>query len=206
IWGDSHAQQLNSGIKKYLPKEWQVLQVASSGCAPELISESSVSNWCNQSNWFALKSIKETRPDVVVVGQNLAHNLSKMSEISTRLKSLGVKKIIFTGPSPHWTSDLPKLILTKIWINTPRRTYIGINQKVLAANADLQRGFKQTKTDKFINIIDLFCNQEGCLTYLGEDKKTGVTTWDYGHLTPISSEYLAKNRLVDEIVAGSDLK
>jgi hypothetical protein len=145
IWGDSHAQQLSSGVNKYLPKEWQQLQVASSGCAPALISESSTSNWCNQSNWFALKTIKEAKPDVVIVGQNLGHNLDAMSDIATQLTKMGVKKIIFTGPSPHWTTDLPKLILKKFWLNTPRRTYIGIDNKVLDDNADLQKSFKQTR-------------------------------------------------------------
>ncbi|MGB7651457.1 MAG: SGNH hydrolase domain-containing protein, partial [Gallionella sp.] len=200
IWGDSHAQQLNYGVTKYLPSDWQVLQVASSGCAPALISETSTSNWCEQSNWFALKAIKEAQPDVVVVAQNLGHNLNTMSEIAMQLTKMGVKKVIFTGPSPHWTTYLPKLVLKKLWFNTPRRTYIGIDKKVLDDNADLQKGFKQTDTVKFVNLINLFCNDQGCLTYIGEDIKVGITTWDYGHLTPISSEYLARALLVKLIV------
>ncbi|MEQ1600069.1 MAG: SGNH hydrolase domain-containing protein, partial [Methylotenera sp.] len=143
---------------------------------------------------------KEAKPDVVIVGQNLGHNLDAMSEIATQLTKMGVKKVIFTGPSPHWTTDLPKLVIKKFWFNTPLRTYIGIDKKVLDDNADLQKGFKQTDTVKFVNLINLFCNEQGCLMFIGEDRKADITTWDYGHLTPVASEYLAKNILVKEII------
>lgn len=201
IWGDSHAQQLYSGLKNNLPSNWQILQVASFGCAPNLNSKSpSTTNFCDQSNWFALKTISETKPDVVIIGQANGHNIADFNQYIATLTSLGVKKIIFSGTTPQWTSDLPKIILTKLWKNTPKRTYTGINQKILDDNALLQKEFKTTNSAVFVNLIDFFCNQDGCITYIGDDKKTGITTWDSGHLTPIASDYLAKHLLVDLIV------
>ncbi len=204
IWGDSHAQQLNIGLKNNLLPNWQILQVASPSCAPDPnVKEPSTTELCIQSNWFALKTIKETKPDVVVVAQNLGQNIETFKQISEKLKSFGVKKIVFVGPTPHWKSELPKIILTKLWKDTPRRTYKGIEQKVLSDNAMLQKQFKQTDSEIFANVIDVFCNQEGCLTYLGDDKKTGITAWDYGHLSTIACDYLAKNLLVDLIVGNN---
>ena len=52
----------------------------------------------------------------------------------------------------------------------------------------------------------VFCNNEGCLTYLGSDVKLGLTTWDGGHLSPMSSEYLAEQYLVNLIVNTADVK
>lgn len=202
IWGDSHAQQLYFGLKNHLPSTWQILQVASSGCSPLIYEESSSINYCIQSNWLALKTIQETKPNVVIVAQNLGHNIEDFNQVIEKLKNLGVKKIIFIGPTPHWTSDLPKIILTKLWINTPTRTYKGIDKDILAQNALLQANFKQTDTAILVNLIDFFCNKDGCLTYIGDDKKTGITTWDSGHLTPIASDYLAKNLLVDVITGN----
>lgn len=203
IWGDSHAQQLNSGLKNNLPDSWQILQVASSGCIPNpSATQSSATDYCDHSNWFALKTINETKPDVVIVAQNGSHTLEKFEEVAIKLKEMGVKKVVFTGPTPHWTTNLPKIVVRKLLVNTPRRTYIGIDHQVLKANLELQQNFQNSEARIFVNIIDLFCDQEGCLTYLGDDNKTGITTWDYGHLSPIASNYLAKNLLVNLIIDG----
>jgi hypothetical protein len=207
IWGDSHAQQLNVGLKHNLPSNWQILQVASSGCKPDILAaQASTVDYCSQSNWFALKTIQETKPEVVIVAQNVGHNIDTMNQIAGELKRLGVPKVIFTGPTPHWTADLPKIILKRLWGNTPNRTYFGVAQQTLDENSFLQEKFNQTNTSLFINVIDLFCNKEGCLTYLGDDKKTGITSWDYGHLTEIASDYLSRNLLVKAVVGENNGK
>jgi len=204
IWGNSHAQMLYFGLNNYLPKNWQILQVASSGCSPNPnVTEPSTTDFCDHSNWFAIKKISETKPDVVIVAQNLGQTLGTFEKIAAKLKGLGVKKVIFTGPSPHWTTDLPKIIVRRLWENTPRRTYVGIDTKVIETNRNLKLNFKDSEFQKFVSIIDLFCNKQGCLTYIGDNKKTGVTSWDYGHLSPIASNYLAKNLLVNVITAGT---
>ncbi len=203
IWGDSHAQQLYYGLKNNLPKTWQILQVASSSCPPNIaIKKAPSTNYCDKSNWFALKTIRKTKPDVVVVAQNSGHSHHNFAVISTELKKLGVKKVIFTGPTPHWTADLPKIVLKKLWNNTPQRTYQFVDSDILSKNAKLQEHLKPTDDYIFVNIIDSFCNNKGCLTYLGKDKKTGLTSYDYGHLTPAASDYLARKRLAKLVVDG----
>ncbi len=197
IWGDSHGQQLYSGIKNNIPHDWQILQVSSSGCIPDVnTTESSTLSYCQQSNWFAIKTIKDTKPDVVIVARNLGHTLEYFIGVENKLKAWGVNKIIFTGPTPHWTTELPKIIVRKLWRPTPRRTYIGVNHRVLEQNLYLQKNFQSSGSKVYANIINLFCDHEGCLTYLGEDKQTGLTAFDEGHLTPIASDYVAKNLLV----------
>jgi hypothetical protein len=206
VWGDSHAQHLYFGLKNNLPPSWQILQVASTNCAPDVnVKEPSSTDQCAQSNWFALETIKETKPNVVIVAQNSGHNIKSFNEIAEKLKSAGINKIIFAGPTPHWTSDLPKIILKQLWKNTPRRTFKGINLNVFINNSVLQKNFKQSDTVIYANLIDFFCNNDGCLTYIGDDKKTGITAWDYGHLSPVASDYLAKNLLVNLIV-GNEVK
>jgi hypothetical protein len=197
LWGDSHSQQLSFGVKNNLPANWQMLQVSSSGCVPNLIiTEDSTTNYCDHSNWFALNTVKVAKPDVVIIARNVGHSLEYFDEVSLKLRSLGVKKIIFMGPTPHWTTDLPKIITRKLWDDTPRRTFVGIDHATLEQNAILQKNFKNSDSQAYVNIIDLFCNNEGCLTYLGEDKKIGLTAFDEAHLSPIASDYLAKNLLV----------
>ena len=104
------------------------------------------------------------------------------------------------GPTTHWTSDLPRVIAREMWNPTPRRSFIGVNQQVIAENKELQAHFETTDSGLLVNLIDFFCNAQGCLTYLGNDVAKGEMTWDYGHLTPMASDYLAKNLLVNLVV------
>jgi len=203
IWGDSHGAHLYSGLKNNLPGNWQILQVTGSGCYPYAIAAHSTTDLCMQSNWFALKTISEARPDVVIVAQNEFHTIERMNELTEKLRELGARKIIFNGPTPHWTEAIPRTIATRLWINTPNRTFIGINESVLENNRGLKTQFHESPTLKYADLIGLFCNEKGCLTYIGSDKKTGVTSWDEGHLTPIASDYLAKNLLVPLITDGT---
>jgi hypothetical protein len=87
-----------------------------------------------------------------------------------------------------------------LWNNTPERTFTGINEGVLNENSYLKTNFPKKENLIFVDLIGFFCNEAGCLTRIGDNKKTGITTWDYGHLTPIASDYLAKNLLFKIII------
>ncbi|STY31315.1 O-antigen acetylase [Legionella wadsworthii] len=202
IWGDSHAQALSPGIVHYIPNNWQVLQVASSGCAPNPnVALPSTTNQCAQSNYFAMETIRKTRPDVVLVAQAKNHSIKNMEDIGNKLHQLGVKKILFLGPTPQWTTDLPKIIARQLWLTQPKRTQLGLDQKIIESNKQLLREFKTSKEVQYVDVIGFFCNEKGCLTHTDEDIKSSITTWDYGHLTPNASRYLGKNFLIQQIIS-----
>jgi len=204
LWGDSHAEHLSYGIRRNLPAGWQLLQVASSSCTPYLdVSGPSTTDQCVQSNWFAQKLITETRPDVVVVAQNLGQTGERVEQIYWKLKSLGVKRIVVTGPVPHWTAPLPTLMLTKFWFNTPRRSYLGVDMDVFASNTRLRASIKPQDALIYADLTGFMCNAEGCLTYLGDDRKTGITSYDDTHLTPATSDYVGKSFLVG-LITGTN--
>ena len=201
VWGDSHAQSLAPGLASFIPNNWQVLQIASSGCSPNPnINSPSTESQCKQSNYFAMKTIKDVMPDVVVIAQANGHSSKVMIDITTKLRHYGVKKVIFLGPTPQWKSDLPKIISRQLWTLKPARTYVGIKQDILTLNDVLMRDFSSVVDAEYVNLIGFFCNVNGCLTHTDDDIKKSITTWDYGHLTPSASKYLAKNLLVKRIV------
>lgn len=204
IWGDSHAQHLYSGLLEHLPKSWQILEVASSACRADISHPyDSTTDYCIRSNYVALQTIKQARPNVVIIGQNKFHSVTRMADISLALEKLGVQKVIFTGPTPHWKKDLPKIILRELWNSTEKRSFTGLDMAVLQANEALKRDFKPSQSRIFISIIDYFCNHAGCLTHLGGNKTADITSWDYGHLSPASSSALAKDVLVPTITGNS---
>lgn len=201
IWGDSHAQMLNYGLRNNLPNDWQIFQVASSGCHPNPdITQDSDNNYCTRSNWLALKTIQSNNIKTVIVAQSVNHDSAQMNRIATKLESLGVEKIIFIGSSPRWTDFLPRIILRHLWPELPERTLVGVDKEVIHKNMIVKRNFNHSKNRIFIDVIGLFCNEQGCLTRIGKDKNSELTSWDFGHLTQSASDYLASKILVKIIL------
>ena len=201
IWGDSHAQQLYYGLNKNLPNDWQILQVASSGCHPDIGKLlNPKKHYCQKSNDFALNTIKLAKPLVVIIAQRSGHDPIKSKEILQKLKNIGVKYVIFMGPVPLWQTDLPKIIARQLWFLNSNRTFTGIDKELLITNDSLKIQFEKNNLI-YIDLISFFCNKEGCLTRIGNNKMKDIVTYDYGHLLPIASDYLAKKLLVPKIMA-----
>ena len=128
------------------------------------------------------------------------HNLNDMLEISDNLKSIGINKIIFTGPTPRWTPALPVIVAYRLWEDTPKKTKLGLDANILDLDRHLTENFPQSKEVRYVSIIDSLCDSTGCTIYLGDDKKTGITSIDFGHLSFIASIYFVKNNLISEII------
>lgn len=202
IWGDSHAQHLYAGLRDYLPQDWQVLQVATSSCPPyKNYQLPSTSDYCAQSNWFALAKIKEVKPDVVIVAEHWGHGVARMNEITARLTEMGVKKVIFMGPTPEWDVDLWRIVVQKLWVTAPERTFEGLKMDVQVANSILQKEYKPSSPMVLVDLFKIFCNKGGCLTRIGEDRQA-ITTYDTQHFSKVASDYLARTALV-QLVTGS---
>jgi hypothetical protein len=201
LWGDSHAKALSPGLRKHLPRDWQLLQVSTLECPLDIDQTSpSATNQCNQSNYFAIKTVTDAKPDVVVVAQNEDHSPATFQRIAARLKELGVKRVVLVGPVPHWADDLPR-ILARSRLFMPRRIREHLVLKHQEVNESLKRALPPDSRQKYADLITLLCDADGCLTYLGDDVKTTITSWDYGHLTPFTSEFVARELLVDLITS-----
>lgn len=202
LWGDSHAQMLGYGLRKNLPADWQLLQVASVGCKPNPIqAEDSSTSYCERSNYVALEAIKKTHPQTVVLAQSTAWKLPEVESLSSVLKKLGVERIVFVGQSPEWSDALPTLMMRKQVVGIPERTKSGLFPETLVINERTKQIFASPESGiAFVDLIDLFCNADGCLVYLGKDPVSGMTYFDSHHLSPVASDYLAKNSLVKAIL------
>ena len=131
--------------------------------------------------------------------ERLGHTLEAMYAIRRQLEAIGIRKIIFVGPSPHWRYDLPSIILRTAWKETPRYLATGLEPDVLDRDRELKRDFKNDRSSRYVSLIDLFCTARGCMTYIGDDRRLGITTFDYGHVTVPASEMIARRILVAAI-------
>lgn len=206
LWGDSHAQMYYFGLKEVLPSDWQILQVASSACAPSLEPERSRSLSCRKSNTLALAAIRESKPNVVVLSQADQWKLAELKRIISSLKNMGVGRILVMGPSPRWSTELP-WIMVRNWGKIPVRTWQGIDPGSFAYDKGMKAALAQLEESgvEYVSVLSSLCNQEGCLTYIGDNNfQDGITSWDYGHLTPIASEFVARSALEDAILGNED--
>lgn len=195
IWGDSHAQQLYFGLHELMKTDFDLLQVASSGCAADLVKADDKLDYCKRSNWFAFDTIRRLKPAFVIIGQVSGQSVDNMERLSKTLLEAGVGKVIFTGPSPHWQPNLPSVVASKFLPNVPRRTTKGFERSVFIQDAAIKSELLEHPGLNYVSLIDYFCNDEGCVLYYGDDVKLGLTTWDYGHLTPIASHNFARDVL-----------
>jgi peptidoglycan/LPS O-acetylase OafA/YrhL len=202
IWGDSTAQMLSYGLSQVKPANWQILQVATSTCLPDPKADAdSYTDFCRRSNWRTLGAIAQFKPDVVLISQESGQNIQTMQTIAEKLKADGVKKVIFMGPAPHWKTVLPKLILRKLWQDTPERTWTEVDLKYIKTNQELKSQWPKDGTTHYVDLIELMCNEQGCLTRVGPDKRVDISAFDYVHFSPAASEYIARN-LLGQVVFG----
>lgn len=205
LWGDTHAQQLYDGLQRNLPADWQILRVTSLDCYPSAADRGRASDErCAPFNAMALETIADARPDVVIMAQDRWQFIRVFEANAARLKALGVRRTLFAGPTPHWSAPLPTVIARNLWPKPPRRTMVGVDRQIFYLADVLRTHFTTTDSMAYVDIMDLFCNRSGCLTYLGDDPKTGLTSGDDSHLTPRASDYLAQQLLARMVVGSVD--
>lgn len=198
IWGDSHAQQLYYGLSRQLSPDWQVLQVATSGCGVDITDQMIGAPLCAASYKFAKDAIARAKPDVVLISQRLPLDADVAAKFNKLVLGWGARQVIFVGPVTRWQSDLAKMVARKFLLETPRYTFSGLDMAMYDRNVELKRAYAEANIN-YIDVMSLMCNKEGCLTYLGNDVRAGLTSRDYGHLLPVASDFIAKNLLVPQI-------
>jgi hypothetical protein len=139
---------------------------------------------------------------VVLISQESSQNIAAMKTIADKLKTDGVKKVVFIGPAPHWKTVLPKLILRKLWQDTPERTWTEVDSKYIKANQELKSQWPKDDTTPYVDLIEFMCNEQGCLTRVGPDKRADISAFDYVHFSPTASSYVARN-LLGQVVFGA---
>lgn len=203
LWGDRHAMELYSGLRHNLPPDWQILQVARPGCHPDAtVTGPSTSDPCAQSNWTALQTVAAAKPDIVIMAQDRGHTIRRFNTMGAILSRLGVTRTLFLGPTPHWRTGLATIVARQLWTDTPQRTRIGLDPSLDLLNDVLAEYFTTSETMAFVDVMSLFCTEAGCLTYIGDDRRAGLTSSDGNHLRPAASDYLARH-LLAPLAVGS---
>ena len=210
LWGDSHAAALYPGFKHLQDTgayKFGVAQRTAAVCPPIL---NDARPWCNEINSSNFKLLKELKPEIVILYAYWSHgldgkggfgglyDLKQLDTTVAELRKVGVAKIILMGPTPYWNNSLPHNIVEN-WkksnsVTKPplRLSYgtFGLNEQLPLFQQQMQDMAKQLGVT-YINSLDYFCNNEGCLTRDSDDG-IKVASVDYGHLTVDAAQTFIK--------------
>jgi len=200
VWGDSHAARLYPGLRRAFP-DLTILQATRASCPFFGGSEK-----CNRDNAAALEAIETKRPQTVILfaawvnysedwGPTSAYGMVLKNALAA-LKPLKVPNLIVVGPSPFWgTPGLPALAYER-WERTgqiPLRMDGGLGHSTAKVEGQI-KAITESSGAAFFSLTDLLCDVGGCLVHV-PGKPGDLFSWDYGHLTTVGAEYIARHIL-----------
>ncbi|RXG85767.1 acyltransferase family protein [Bradyrhizobium zhanjiangense] len=201
ILGDSNAADLYYGLKATLPKEISILMIYSSGCQVSVVVEHIINtHHCNMANHFALERIKIDPPDVLLLSSNNSYDIDYIRQFATRVKGYGVKHVLVLGMRPHWKFALPRTVLDHFWASTPRYIPGHLDIPAMSLTWKFQSQLREDEPFEFIDEMQAFCNAQGCLAFLGDNRREGLITADTVHLRPHASLWHAREHLAPLIM------
>ena len=193
LWGDSHAAHLYPGLDRYYKSQYNIIQRTSASCPP--IDVDTLDADCFDKNNYSLAMIKKLKPEIVIVAgawnQVPDHWLDVFRSIE-KVRSYGVGQIYLVGPVPIWYNNLPQQLLlattSSISHEVPYRLERGLIDDFVHIDFEMKK-YSSDKTLKYVSVVDMLCNPDGCLTRLG-DRADDLMTLDYGHFSRKASEYV----------------
>jgi hypothetical protein len=201
IIGDSNAADLYYGLKTVLPQEISLLMIFSSGCQVSPVAEWVIhTHACNMANYFALERIKLDPPDVLLLSSNNSYDIDYIRKFTERVKGYGVKHVIVLGMRPHWKFALPRIVLEHFWSATPRYIQGYLDIPAMSLTWKFQSQLRPDEAFEFVDEMKAFCNEQGCLAYLGDDRRAGLLTPDTVHIRPQTSVWHAREHLAPLIM------
>ena len=203
LWGDSHAQQYWYGLHATAPKSLNLLMVASSGCAPKAgVLHDSADDYCVRSNYIAAKTITEQKPNLVLLARQSGYSLEEAQKAAQELERQfqgAATRFVFMAATPTWKADLPRILARHSWTTRPERSLNKLKQSEQLQKPSKEAVVHLSERSFWLDTLQGLCTAEGCLTYVGQFDAARLTSWDYGHLTPVASEFLAATWLMPRL-------
>lgn len=194
LWGDSHAAHLYPGIVPQISANENLIQLTASGCPPfiNVAVENRVN--CKAINSFVENWIKDNHPDQVILSARWSfYNWSTLEGTIDFLKRNGVKDVVVFGPAPIWNGILSDIMLNNVLVNGS--IIPGREKHFLIEDAEVNagiRGISEKSGARYVSVKDVFCNVDGCMTYLDAPNGPVPTAWDQAHLSSQASLYLIR--------------
>jgi peptidoglycan/LPS O-acetylase OafA/YrhL len=199
LWGDSTAGALMPGLlKAQETRHFGLAQLNASSCVPILNIDIAVTPGCHANNDRVLAMAIKLKPDVILLHGTWEKTLDQVGATVATLRRETQARIAVLGPGVLWKRGLPNEVLRHYLLHhelIPARSTEavvprGIDRDLRAA---VVRG-----GGEYISAVDVLCNDEGCLTRLG-DTANDITASDQVHLTEKASVFLVQ-AVIDRVL------
>jgi hypothetical protein len=203
LWGDSTAGALMPGLlKAQQTRDFGLAQLTASSCVPILNVDIAVTPNCRANNDRVLAMAIQLKPDIILLHGTWEKNLDRVGATVATLKRQTSARIVILGPGVFWRRGLPNEVL---------RHYMLHHELIAARSSEaiLARGVERDLREaavaegaEFISAADVLCNEQGCLTRLG-DAASDITASDQVHLTEKASVFLVQG-VIDRVLGTSE--
>jgi peptidoglycan/LPS O-acetylase OafA/YrhL len=214
LWGDSHAAHLFPGLHDLEQRGGaiRVAQYSAAACPPILRFSSSVRKLCASVNDFVVGRIEMLRPEIVIMAARWElYQSGSWGEITeaairatvTRLKSMGVGRVVGIGEFPVWESSAQKVRLRLSRTAAidvfgyqggaaapPVRNKTFLEDGALDVDRKIGPAFESAGAT-FISPAASLCNEEGCLLVVPDTDE--LLMWDTNHLSKAGSIYFVRS-------------
>jgi peptidoglycan/LPS O-acetylase OafA/YrhL len=201
VWGDSTAAALMPGLlKAQETRNFGIAQFTSSSCIPALNVDIPSTPNCRAINDKVLSIARELKPDIVVLHGTWEQHLDNVAETVAALKKQTGARVIVLGAVPAWRRGLPSEVMRHFLLYhslIPQRSNAAAPSQSYDA---VMRAKLVPLGAEFISASDALCNEDGCLTRIGETARD-ISTSDQVHLTEKGSVFLIES-VISEILGG----
>jgi hypothetical protein len=198
VWGDSFAQALAAGLREQVPAGVALAQVATSGCLVALDDGPAQrpDGRCERANAFALETIRRLRPGwVILTQQSERYDATPWPEVAARIVALGAARVLIVGPAPVWRPSLPVVYGRHFLAERPMHVALGLDRSVFASDRRLAASLAAVPGATYVSLIERLCGEDGCLARVPGERDVDLMAFDYAHLTPKGSAYVAREIL-----------
>ena len=195
LWGDSYAAHLSVGYEERFGGQYRIVRVAYNGCPPIMDMELPNRKNCTAGNKEVFEHIVQEHPAKLVIAANWTdYDWQQVEGTIIKLQQAGYNNIDLVGPAPVWSDSLYKQLYLKYQSdrnpNIPYRMTFGFNSEkdFLAMDIAMATMAKRLNV-RYLSIVNILCNAEGCITRFGETGDT-LESIDAGHFTKMTSRYV----------------
>jgi len=210
LWGDSHAAALYPGLRNLQQrKSFGIAQFTLGTCPPilEFIDRDVEGRKnCPEVNQNILDTVRSLKPEIVMLHahwespayalydpQAKQFDVARLKKTIEAIQAAGAGRVVLIGPVPSWKWYLNDILFIYYRWDDPGHEFPPLRMnEVHGGLKDIDASMRRFASDmhiEFISAADVFCNDEGCLTRLGDDY-VSLTTLDMSHLTPLAAQYL----------------
>jgi peptidoglycan/LPS O-acetylase OafA/YrhL len=202
LWGDSTAGALMPGLlKAQQAHNFGLAQLTASSCVPILNLDIASTPNCRANNDRVLAMAIRLKPDIILLHGTWEKNLDHAGATVATLRRETKARVVVLGPAVLWKRGLPNEVLRHYMLHhelIPARSTEGVVASW--AERDLREAVVR-EGGEYISVGDVLCNDEGCLTRLG-DAASDITASDQVHLTEKASVFLVAG-IIDRVLGAA---